>query len=105
MEYSRKTTIKKTSEKVVILHKNKKPTIVLNDWVDDPKLIFDSDKYGPSFSSFQLPDDVKLRNTKLHSFVETIMLCYMHHLPLTLSPDDVWATIIQGFGLHMEKNS
>ena len=33
------------------------------------------------------------------------MLSYMHHLPLCLSPDDVWTVIIQGFGMHMEKNA
>lgn len=33
------------------------------------------------------------------------MLSYMHHLPLCLSPDDVWTVIVQGFGMHMEKNA
>lgn len=77
----------------------------MNDWVENPRLIFDSDKYGPSFDTFKMPKGKKLRNTKMHSFVETILLCYVHHLPLTLAPDDVWACIIQGFDIHMEKNA
>ena len=41
----------------------------------------------------------------MNAFVESILLAYVHHLPLILAPDDVWTVIMQGFGLHMEKNA
>jgi len=76
----------------------------LNDFVE-PIDLFAGEGLGPSFGCFKPPADVKLRYTKKHSFLETIMLSYMHHLPLCLSPDDVWTVIVQGFGMHMEKNA
>ena len=33
------------------------------------------------------------------------MVSYMHHLPLCLSPDDVWIVIMQGFCAYMNNNA
>ena len=90
--------------KVIPLHKDKKPTVLLEDFVDARDL-FSNEDFGPSFGCFKAPQGVRLRYTKQHPFLETIMLSYMHHLPLCLSPDDVWTVVLQGFGLHMEKNA
>ena len=90
--------------KVIPLHKDKKPTILLEDFVESRDL-FSNEGFGPSFGCFKPPTGVKLRYTLQHSFLETFMLSYIHHLPLCLSPDDVWTMILQGFGLHMEKNA
>jgi hypothetical protein len=60
---------------------------------------------GPSFGCSELDTDAKIRPTKIHAFVETFLLSYVHHLPLILSPDDVWVCIMQGFGIHVKKNA
>lgn len=59
---------------------------------------------GPSFAHFELDPACRLRNTVNHSFIETVMCAYCNHLPLVLSPDDVWTTILQGFSIFMECN-
>jgi len=35
--------------------------------------------------------------------VEAIHLAFSHHLPLTLSPDTIWLTIVQGFSHHVNQ--
>ena len=90
--------------KVIPLHKDKKPTVLLEDFVDARDL-FSNEGFGPSFGCFKAPEGARLRYTKQHSFLETFMLSYIHHLPLCLSPDDVWTVVLQGFGLHMEKHA
>jgi hypothetical protein len=40
-----------------------------------------------------------------HPVVEAAFLAFAHHLPLTLSPDDVWLCLAQGFGLHVNRNA
>lgn len=92
------------AQKIVVIHADKQPTIKLDDFVS-PTVLFNSLKYGPTFGCYKQEPGLKLRHTKMHSFVETIMLAYVHHLPLTLSPDDVWTCIVQGFGLHMEQHA
>ena len=49
---------------------------------------------GPSFDCSKLDTDARVRPTKIHAFVETIRLSYVHHLPLLLSPDDLWIVIM-----------
>jgi hypothetical protein len=90
-------------EKLIEIHPEKKPTMILNDFVTT-KDIYNSLNMGPSFDCSKPDTDAKMRHTKMHAFIETILLSYVHHLPLILSPDDVWITIMQGFGIHMEKN-
>lgn len=36
-----------------------------------------------------------------NSFVDAVHESYARHYPLTLSPDDIWLTIAQGFALHI----
>ena len=91
------------TEKLVIIHPDKKPTIQLDDFAQ-PREIFNSLGMGPSFGCFELDPKLKMRYTKLNAFLESILLSYVHHLPLILAPDDVWTVIMQGFGIHMEKN-
>lgn len=37
-----------------------------------------------------------------HAFVQAVHIAFDDHLPLELSPDDVWLCIAQGFGQHVE---
>jgi hypothetical protein len=38
----------------------------------------------------------------IHPFVHAAHLAFAHHLPLVLSPDDVWLCLAQGFAQHVE---
>lgn len=92
------------AEKVIVIHPEKKPTIVFNDW-QKSRDIFNSMDMGPSFECSEPDTDCKVRPTKMHSFIETVGLSYVHHLPLLLSPDDVWIAIMQGLSIHIEQNA
>ena len=35
-----------------------------------------------------------------HAVIDAVSTAYGQHLPLVLSPDDIWLTIAQGFGHH-----
>jgi hypothetical protein len=39
-----------------------------------------------------------------NAFIETVHLAFDNHLPLTLSPDDFWLCIAQGFAIHFKEN-
>jgi len=45
-----------------------------------------------------------LVGTNTNPFVEAMHLAYAYHFPLTLSPDDVWTVIAQGFATHVNQN-
>ena len=92
---------KPITEKIIEIWPEKKPTVILDDFVS-PRDIFNTAGMGASLAHFKEDPSVKYRATKMHAFVETICLAYVHHLPLTLAPDDVWIAIMQGFSLHME---
>ena len=81
-----------TIEKLIIIHPDKKPTIKLDDFVQ-PNDIFNSLGMGPSFGCFKPDPNVKMRHTNMNAFVESILLAYVHHLPLILAPDDIWIVI------------
>lgn len=40
-----------------------------------------------------------------HSFLGAVHLAFCEHLPLVLSPDDIWLCIAQGFGIHVRSNA
>lgn len=42
---------------------------------------------------------------KHHPLIEAVGIAYAQHLPLTLSPDDIWLTIAQGFAHHIALNA
>lgn len=46
-----------------------------------------------------------LSNPHMNPFVGALHQAYQSHLPLTLSPDDVWTTITQGLAIHVNKNA
>lgn len=48
------------------------------------------------------PDQLTLG---MHGFVATLRAAFDHHLPLALSPDDVWLCIAQGFAAHVNANA
>src|SRR6187399_945420 len=41
----------------------------------------------------------------MHPFVAAVRLAYDRHLPLRLSPDQVWLVIAQGLANHIRLNS
>jgi hypothetical protein len=40
-----------------------------------------------------------------NGFAQAVYLAYAHHFPLSLSPDDVWLAIAQGFAIHVLQNA
>lgn len=40
-----------------------------------------------------------------HPLIEAVHTAFARHYPLTLSPDDVWLCLAQGFALHVEANA
>lgn len=48
---------------------------------------------------------VEVRHQSLNGLVAAVHLAYDQHYPLTLSPDDVWLTIAQGFAIHVNENA
>ncbi len=59
----------------------------------------------------KLPDNEAMRQMFLASrgranaFVATAHVAFDQHLPLVLSPDDIWLCIAQGFGTHVNENA
>lgn len=43
----------------------------------------------------------KYMNTTRNGFVSALAMAYNYHLPLILSPNDVWLAVMQGFRLHL----
>ena len=44
-------------------------------------------------------------STYRNGFVSACAMAYNFHLPLILSPSDIWLVVLQGFKLHMRLNS
>ena len=42
-------------------------------------------------------------NTVRNGFVSACAMAYNYHLPLILSPNDVWLVVLQGFRVHMSQ--
>lgn len=45
----------------------------------------------------------KIIDTEGHALLNTLNIAYDQHRPMTISPDMVWLTIIQGVGIHLNK--
>lgn len=43
----------------------------------------------------------RFMNTTRNGFVSALAMSHNYHLPLILSPNDVWLTVLQGFQLHL----
>ena len=43
-------------------------------------------------------------NSNLNPLFQSVYLAYTHHIPLILSPDHIWLTIIQGLSQHIKHN-
>ncbi len=65
-------------------------------------LAFEADCGGEVYVEARDDMDWELRSP--NAFIETVHLAYDNHLPLTLSPDDFWLCIAQGFGIHFNEN-
>ena len=50
------------------------------------------------------PDDDIYYNTYRNGFVSAIAMSYNYHMPLILSPNDVWLAVMQGFRIFMRIN-
>lgn len=44
-------------------------------------------------------------NTYRNGFVSALALSFNFHLPLIISPNDIWLTVMQGFKIHMNRNA
>jgi hypothetical protein len=61
-------------------------------------------KHEPSdYLVIDFPEETRGRS--LHPFMATLAEAFNNHFPLLLSPDHVWAVIMQGFGLHIHQNA
>ena len=49
-------------------------------------------------------DDKVYYNTYRNGFISSVAMAYNYHLPLMLSPNDIWLVVFHGFGLHMKAN-
>ncbi|QDG52144.1 DUF4419 domain-containing protein [Persicimonas caeni] len=65
-------------------------------------LCFEADCGGEVY--VQPRDDMGWDLRTTHAFIETVHLAFDNHLPLTLSPDDFWLCIAQGFATHFKEN-
>ena len=59
--------------------------------------------HGASAVARKYPDQV-FYNTIRNGFVSAVAMAYNYHLPLILSPNDLWLVVLQGFRLHMSLN-
>uniref|UniRef100_A0A7S3CP50 Uncharacterized protein n=1 Tax=Strombidium rassoulzadegani TaxID=1082188 RepID=A0A7S3CP50_9SPIT len=48
--------------------------------------------------------DALFYNTFRNGFLSAVAMSYNFHLPLILSPADVWLVVLQGFRMHLDKN-
>jgi hypothetical protein len=49
--------------------------------------------------------DVAHAGSDCHSLIDAVHVAFSQHRPLTLSPDDIWLVIAQGFGHHVAENA
>lgn len=49
--------------------------------------------------------DLALAGSFCHSLIDAVHVAFSQHRPLTLSPDDIWLVIAQGFGHHVAENA
>ena len=43
--------------------------------------------------------------SRCHPLIDTVHVAFSQHRPLTLSPDDIWLVIAQGFSHHVTENA
>ena len=61
------------------------------------------DYNDPKVSENRNIDEVYM-NTYRNGLVSAIAMSYNYHMPLILSPNDVWLAVLQGFKIHLIKN-
>jgi uncharacterized protein DUF4419 len=49
--------------------------------------------------------DLPHAGSRCHPLIDAVHVAFSQHRPLTLSPDDIWLVIAQGFGHHVAENS
>src|ERR1035438_1354919 len=49
--------------------------------------------------------DLARAGSRCHPLIDAMHAAFSQHRPLTLSPDDIWLVIAQGFGHHVAENS
>lgn len=49
--------------------------------------------------------DLAQAGSRCHPLIDAVHVAFSQHRPLTLSPDDIWLVIAQGFGHHVAENS
>jgi Domain of unknown function (DUF4419) len=49
--------------------------------------------------------DLAHAGSRCHPLIDAVHVAFSQHRPLTLSPDDIWLVIAQGFGHHVAENS
>jgi hypothetical protein len=49
--------------------------------------------------------DLARAGSRCHPLIDAVHVAFSQHRPLTLSPDDIWLVIAQGFGHHVAENA
>lgn len=88
-------------------------TIDISTKINNVKHKFDNFKdtltkrINNKFESFRTnnTDSVSFQNTDLNGFIGALHTAYSHHNALTLSPDDVWLCIAQGFSIYVNQHA
>jgi hypothetical protein len=55
--------------------------------------------------SSSISSQVAKRQTFLHPLIQAVHIAFSEHRPLSISPDCIWLTIVQGFGHHVQENA
>lgn len=54
---------------------------------------------------YQCIDDTQCKCDTKNMLIRAMIIAYNHHLPLVLSPDDIWYQIMHAFTIHVNRNS
>ena len=49
-------------------------------------------------------DGKMIADVGYHSFLLTVQIAHSYHIPIQMSPDDIWTLVMQGFCQHMKYN-
>lgn len=61
--------------------------------------------FAPKVQDYIRSGKICMPNENLNPLFHAVYLAYTHHIPLILSPDHIWLTIIQGLSHHIKENA
>ena len=61
--------------------------------------------FAPKIKNYINSGKISAKSENLHPLFVAVYYAYTYHIPLILSPDHIWLTIIQGLSHHIKANS